>query len=238
MLLVGNRLGLMCVVGGALLGACGGAKSTPPPAVPIESGPRPAPADGLAVSGLRGTLTQHEIDGALTPKMPKFLRCVSARLDALDVLGGELVLAFHVATDGRVGAVHPASSTLGDRDTERCMIEVARTTRFPPPHGGEADFTWPLEVPVDPDVRPPVALDVTAVRPALTAQREALVDECGGGPFAVTTYIARDGSPTSTGVAAPDGATDPELDCIARGVSSWRFEPVGSYVAKLSFSLP
>jgi hypothetical protein len=233
-----SKLTLSLVVVTSSIAACSAQK--PPPAVAptvTADGPRES-SDGLTVSGLRGTLTEREISAALEPRMPRFLRCVATRLGALEVLSGEIALAFHVATDGAVVAVHPRSSTLGDRETERCIVEVAKATRFPPPHGGEADFSWPLEVPVDPDVRAPVALDADQVRSQLGEQAEALVAACGGGPFAVTAYIERDGSPSATGVAAPDGATDPELDCIAEGVRAWRFAPAGSYVAKLSFSMP
>lgn len=226
--------------------ACGGA---PPPepghvARVEKRSPRPEADESLSVSGLRGTLSQHEIEGALKPRLPKFLRCAQQRLASLDVLAGSITFSFHVATNGDVPGVSPIASTLGDRATERCMLEVAHSTRFPPPHGGEADFTWPLELPGDPDVRAPVPLGSDAARSALLGKSrdvsagDTLHASCGGGQVVVTAYVDTNGAPLAVGVAAPDLATPTELDCIADGVSAWTFASPGSYVGKVTFTLP
>ncbi len=208
---------------------------------------RPAAADrrrgdsepGFAVSGLLGALSQQEIQGALTPRLPKFARCASDRRDFVDTLSGTVALAFHLAVDGTVAAVQPSASDLGDREAERCILTVAKATRFPAPHGGEADFTWPLELPPDPDVRPPVALDPELAR-AITASRgPSLIANCGGaGQVIVTVYVDPDGEVVAAGVATPDPTTDVRLDCLAEGVRAWRFPSPGSYQGKLSFALP
>jgi hypothetical protein len=205
---------------------------------------RPPPSESLSVSGLRGTLSQQEIEGALRPRLPKFLRCAQQRLGDVEVLAGSITLAFHVATNGAVPGVSPIASSLGDRETERCMLEVAQSTRFPPPHGGEADFTWPLELPGDPDVRAPVALSTDAARSAIGAKSrdvtagESLHASCGGGQMVVTAYVDTSGAALAVGVSTPDLATPTELDCIANGVRAWTFDSPGSYVGKVTFSLP
>jgi hypothetical protein len=196
------------------------------------------------VSGLRGTLSQHEIQSALTPRLPEFLRCGQQRLQAVEAMAGTITFSFHVATNGAVAGVTPSASTLGDRETERCLLEVAKATRFPAPHGGEADFTWPLELPGDPEIRPPVELPSEAARSALSARASdttaalALHASCGGGLVVVTVYIEPSGSVLAAGVAAPDLATPIELDCVASGVRAWTFDSPGSYLGKLSFTLP
>jgi len=221
------------------LHACGGAPPAPTTAaVPASSSSGASGTGNFAVSGLRGTLSSLEIQGALEPKLPRMLRCVQQRRAELEPLAGRLALAFHVATDGSVVAVHPSDSTLGDRDTERCVLEVAASTHFPPPHGGEADFSWPLEIDADEDVRQPVALSADSARAKIGTQGDVLLAECGGSQVVVTMYVQPDGSVAAAGVAAPDGATGPQLDCIARGVRGWTFQSPGSYVGKLSFVLP
>ena len=228
--------------------ACGGA----PPREPIpvthadEPEKRPVPSTSFSVSGLHGTLSQQEVDSTLKPRLPKFLRCAQQRLAELDVLAGSLRLSFHIATNGAVAGVSPIASTLGDRATERCMLDVAATTRFPPPHGGEADFTWPLELPGDPEVREPVPLAADVARSARAsagpagdvAVGEVLHARCGGGQMVVTAYLDPAGVPLAVGVAAPDLVTPTELDCIASGVQSWTFDSPGSYVGKVTFTLP
>jgi hypothetical protein len=238
-----DLLGVLLVL---VAGACGGAPPPVPSTTQTERAPAPRAesSDSFAVSGLRGTLSEHEIKGALEPRLPKFLRCAQQRLGELEVLAGSITFAFHLATNGAVAGVSPTASSLGDRDTERCMLEVAKQTRFPPPHGGEADFTWPLELPPDASVRAPVELDSAAAKSALSAKAgettagEALHASCGGGQVVVTAYVEPSGRVLAAGVAAPDLATASEFDCIASGVRGWTFDSPGSYVGKLSFTLP
>lgn len=192
----------------------------------------------MMVSGLRGTLSQPEIQNALEPKLPKLLRCVQQRLSTLEVLSGTITFAFQVATNGNVVAVSPSSSTLGDRDAERCMLEVAAGTRFPPPHGGDAEFTWPLEVPLDPEVRPPVELPSELSRDALGPQLEELSARCGGGPVVVTAYVEPEGKVLSAGVAAPGAASSGQLDCISESVRALALPSPGSYLGKTRFTIP
>lgn len=223
-----------------LITAC--TKTVPPtsraavtPDAPESETPRD---DSLAVSGLMGTLSQHEIQNALEPKLPRFLRCASQRRAVLDVLAGTLTMRFNVGVDGSVANVQPAESTLGDRETERCMLEIAKGVRFPPPHGGEAEFRWPLELPPDGDVRAPTELLPEPGREPLAKGPAELRASCGGGPVVVSLYLDASGSVLAAGVAAPELATAGELDCIAEGVRAWRFASPGSYVGKLSFPVP
>lgn len=234
---------LLC--GAGLLGCASAAPQRVPVQLPRQREPEAAePPDSLTISGLRGTLSAIEIQRALEPRLPKFLRCAERRLAALETLAGTITFSFHIATNGAVAGVSPSASTLGDRDTERCMLEVAQATRFPAPHGGEADFTWPLELPIDPEVRPPVELGPDAAHPALSAPSgnvtagEALHGSCGGGQMVVTAYIEPGGAVLAAGVSAPDLVTSGELDCIASGVKGFRFADPGSYLGKLTFTLP
>lgn len=231
---------LVCTLSLIALAGCGATQSRPSSSSPLPSSSESSsePADSLSVSGLRGTLSQHEISGALDPRLPKFLRCAQQRMGELEALSGTISFAFHIAVNGSVADVRPTASTLGDRETERCMVEVAKSTRFPAPHGGEADFNWPLELPPSGDVRAPVELASDFARAVLSREGAALHARCGGGQVVVTAYVDTEGSVLAAGVAAPDLATSSELDCVAEGVRALRFESPGSYLGKLSFTLP
>jgi hypothetical protein len=186
-----------------------------------------------------GTLTQQEIHGALDPKLPKFLRCVQQRRSQLETLAGTIVLAFHVAVDGAVVAVQPTESNLGDREAERCIVAAAQAVHFPRPHGGDVDLSWPLEIPLDSDVRAPVELDADVARSVAQAKGDALLAQCGGaGPLVVTAYVDPDGRTLAAGVATPDPTTAQRLDCISEGVRTWTFPSPGSYLGKVRFTLP
>jgi hypothetical protein len=189
----------------------------------------------LSVSGLLGTLSSTEIKRALDPHMPEFARCLGRYAEELPWLSGQLHMAFRVGVDGRVRRVFPAQSDLGDRNTERCLLEVAAATRFPAPHGGEAEFTWSVEGPRDPDVRSPDAyLGVAAALPVL----RAAVATCDAQGLSVTAYVDDGGRVVSAGAASPQNPTDESLDCVARGLVGLALASPGSYAAKLEVLLP
>src|SRR5690606_38221140 len=98
--------------------------------------------DGVQITGLMGTISREEVEDALNPRMPRFTRCFAQRLGDVEFLAGDIRMAFRISTEGTVLWVYPASSSIGDRETEQCVLGVARETRFPRPHGGEAEFAW------------------------------------------------------------------------------------------------
>jgi hypothetical protein len=224
----------------ALLSAtCGKSSETAQP-VAQSSGaeaPERGAEEGMSVTGLRGTLSQHEIQGALEPRMLKFAQCVQRRSDQLDVIAGGMALEFHVALDGQVSSVYPRASSLGDREAERCVLELAQRTRFPAPHGGEADFGWSFEVPLDGSVREPVALAPEHVAPVIEQNRPLIDATCGAGSYVVTAYIDPTGKAAAVGAAAGDAPSALNLDCVTEAIEGFVFASPGSYVAKVTFPL-
>jgi hypothetical protein len=230
------------LLGACLLASACGSKAEPvESAAPDESsGSERDPSDAedpLSITGLRGTLSQEEIRGALEPRMPKFSRCVQKRSGDVEWISGALAFEFRVATDGSVSSVFPSRSSMGDRATETCMVELARATRFPRPHGGEAEFSWSLEVPLDPEVREPVSWSSADTGDVLVQRQPELAAQCGPGPFDLTAYIDVEGKVVAVGGAVADEAHAAQLDCVTQAVSSWVFPSPGSYAAKLSFRI-
>jgi len=228
-------LALLCMFG------CGGSANAPEPEAAADTSGRerevPAARDELAVTGLRGTLSQSEIQNTLEPRMLKFSRCVQRRSEAVEWLSGKVEFSFHIALDGSVASVFPSASTMGDRDTERCMLDVARSIRFPAPHGGEADFAWPLEVPLDPEIRAPVVWDPAQASEVLLTNAQPALDACGGGAFAVTAYVDPEGHVVAAGASVGEPGDAEKLDCITDAIKAWTFPSPGSYAAKISFGL-
>jgi hypothetical protein len=230
------RAAVMC----AGLAGCGGQTAAPAPAAQSsgQEAPEAAAQDGMSVTGLRGTLSQNEIQGALEPRMLKFAQCVQRRSEQLDVIAGGMALEFHVALDGKVDSVYPRESNLGDREAERCVLALALATRFPAPRGGEAEFSWSFEVPPDDSVREPVALSAEDVA-GVIEQNRALIDAtCGTGSYLVTAYIDPSGKAVAVGAAARDAPSALNLDCVTEAIENFTFASPGSYVAKVTFPLP
>lgn len=230
-------LGFVCALGAA----CGSSGPEIEEANSAESSgaerERPEPEDSLSVTGLRGTLSQEEIRKALDPRMPKLSRCVQKRSGDIEWLSGSMHLTFLVAVDGSVASVYPTASTMGDRETERCVLEVAKATRFPRPHGGEAEFSWSFEVPLDSDIREPVPWGQAEASSVLATYGSQVTASCGGGVYGITAYIDTDGKVLAAGAATSDEADADKLDCVTQAVRGWTFMSPGSYPAKLQFSL-
>jgi len=225
----------------ASLLACGGPGGVEQATAPAESEgserEQSESRDELAVTGLRGTLSQSEIQNALEPRMLKFSRCVQRRSGDVEWISGRLEFSFHVALDGSVASVFPSGGGMGDRESERCMIDIAKGVRFHAPHGGEADFSWPLEVPLDPEVREPVVWDASQANEVLLANAQAALEVCGGGAFSITAYIDPDGHVVSAGAVTSSVDDAAKLDCITDAIKGWVFPSPGSYAARVSFGL-
>nr|MDQ3034081.1 AgmX/PglI C-terminal domain-containing protein [Myxococcota bacterium] len=155
----------------ALVGGCGGG------AEPTETAARgdatageerePERDDGSSMTGLMGTIRADQVDNALQPRMGQFLRCLEPRMSDVEFLGGDVRLAFRIHVDGTVAWVYPAQTTLGDRQAEQCVLEVASRARFARPNGGEAEFTWGFGFDPPDDVRAPLSWEATRVGEAL-----------------------------------------------------------------------
>lgn len=195
------------------------------------------PNDGLAVEGLLGTLGRDEIQQGLEPRMDRFAGCFGQRSRAVPMIGGKADLSFRIAVDGSVRLVHLRGSTIGDRETERCLLTVARSAKFKRPRGGEAEFAWPLEMDPPSNVRPPVPWGPEQVDSAVSSQAAEVVETCGAAGARVTAYVGRGGKVITVGASIDEPESEAILDCVVERVSAWSMPDPGSYPAKVTFDL-
>ena len=198
--------------------------------------------DGVQIEGLMGTLNPEDVQMALEPKMQRFASCFANRYDDLELVGGHFEMAFRVGRDGSVTSVFPRRSTVGDRDTERCLLDVARRTRFREPRGGnEAEFNWSLDFDPPEDVRPPFNWDSDRTAETLEEHGPELLDQCrppgANGRYLVTAYVAPGGQVIAAGAAADEPDVAETLDCVTDQVRTWEMPDPGSYPAKVTFVL-
>ena len=219
-----------------LIIACGGSTEEEETAQETTSGheehQQAQQDDGVAIEGLMGTISTNAVERGIEPRMGRFLRCFSERYHAVEVLGGHIEMGFRIKTDGTVRWVYPRASTIGDRATERCLLEQAAGIRFSRPHGGEAEFFYPLELDPPEDVRPPLNWDSTRVEEAVGD-----LSSCGRGPYSVTVYIAPGGTVMAVGASSEEQGRADDLDCVANEVSQWEMPDPGSYPAKVTFAI-
>jgi hypothetical protein len=193
----------------------------------------------MEVSGLMGTIPERKIQGTLEPKLPSFARCFARGAAEVEPIAGRMELYFRVALDGHVEWVFPRASSVGHRATEQCVLDLARGVRFPGPKGGDAaELAWSFELEGG-DVRAPVEWDEERVLPAVEANRDAL-QACGlgSGDAVLTLYVAPGGTVLGAGGAARTREAADQLDCALEAVKAWQLPDPGSYMAKVSFTIP
>ena len=199
--------------------------------------------DGMAIEGILGTISDASVRSAMNANMDRFGDCFVNRYDAIPVLGGDAQLSFRIRQDGRVRWVHLTSSDVGDRETERCLLDVARRMRFSPgPTNGEAEVQETLGLETPDDVRPPLAWTTRNVASAIRSGRGTL-SSCGaeGENLSVPAYIDPGGEVVAVGAsiepADPSVDSAAAMDCVAQAVAGWRFPNPGSYTAKATFDV-
>ncbi len=236
---MGRTMRALCAA--VLVVGCGGAESASGPAASTSSTSGeerpPEREDGAQITGLMGTIRRDQVENALTPRMPRFLRCFEQRMGAVEFLSGEIRMAFRIHVDGSVAWVYPAASDIGDRQAEQCILEHARSTRFPRPNGGEAEFTWGFGFDAPEDVRPPLDWAEDALGDRQDDVR-GLARDCNvRGAFRVTAYVEPGGRVLAAGGSAPSADAEPGLDCILERVRAWDMPDPGSYAAKITFAV-
>ncbi len=224
----------------ATQGATTAAAADPPttPAAPRCGGSR----GGISIEGQLGTIAPGNVRRVIAEADPRFEACFTARLEALPVLAGRIEMKIRVGEDGAARWAVPTQSTLGDVEVERCMLEVARSLRFEPPCGGEAEVTHQLDMDGGPDRRPAVEVPPSRFDPVLRTHRREL-DACRAPEAAlhgarVWVYLAADGTVAAAGAPSSSVAELTATGCVLRAVRTWRVASPGSWYGRTTLTLP
>jgi hypothetical protein len=235
-------------VGAASLSAvsllsCGG--SEPPAAAPSQDGPKAAAPphpkkQRLSISGQLGSLDESKVEESFNRLLPKLGDCLSQGSSRVEFIGGHVKFFVRISLDGSAKWAYLPESTIGDRETERCMLGVVKAARWPLPAEGEGQAQKAFDFDPSPDIREAVAWGSDRVAKALAAARPKL-DHCtqaAPGRYRATAYIQTKGTPISAGVAPPDEHGEPAaVDCIVEVIKAMRFPSPGSWPAKVVFDV-
>jgi hypothetical protein len=229
------RLALLAALA---VSACG----SPPPPPPAAPPPPPPPAEKAPEE--EQASTQSEIGGmneeatnrAFDSLGPAIQECISAGSGRVKALGGTVTIALRVARDGAAKWAYMKSSTLGDRETERCMLDAVRSKAWPKPVGGDglAEKSFDLE----PLAKPVEVDEEKQKRPIALVRKEAWKCRKGvRGSFVATVYIRTNGKVLTAGVTPPNEKGEGAADCMAELIGKVKFAPPGRRTGKLSFEL-
>ena len=169
----------------------------------------------------------------------KFMDCQKRALDRLEVLAGSVKLFLRIGATGAAKWAYLEESELGDRETERCLIDVVVAASWPKPDGGDAEVRYSMELPLQ-ATRPPNLWQSDKIAEALGKHGEA-IDKCKAGAtmgFRATMYVGPGGKVLSAGVAVSSKDGEDKADCLAGALMKMKGLPSpGSWPAKVSFGL-
>jgi hypothetical protein len=225
----------------ASLVACGGEAREPKSSVATEAKPSERPHKrAMGVSGQLGSLDPRQVDQTFNGLAPKFGKCLGEGGSRIEFIGGHVKFFVRIGLDGRARWAYLSESTLGDRATERCMLDVVRGAHWPPPLEGEGQAQKSFEFDPSPDIRQAVVWSSERVDKPLAGAR-AKLDQCRAGApgrYHITMYVQTDGSALSAGVATPSERGEASAaDCIAEAIKTVKFPSPGSWPAKAEFQL-
>jgi hypothetical protein len=193
----------------------------------------------LAVSSEIGGLDEEKVNAAFESSLSGLERCLHQGSSRVEFLGGSVSFFVKIDTSGKVDGAYLEKSTLGDRDTEKCMLGALRSKKWPKPVGGEhglARKSFDFDPPND--VRAPADYDQEHLSKALGKISDKVAScKNGRGSYEATIYVATDGSVLSAGVTPPDEAGEESVDCLVETLKSAAFPSPGSWPAKVTFTL-
>jgi len=240
MLVRASKLASLWLIGSSAFAclACGEAAPAPKtaddkPNVEERHGSRPTMSSEI------GGLDEEKVNSAFESSLSGLQRCLQQGSSRVEFLGGSVSFFVKIDTEGKVDGAYLEKSTLGDRDTEKCMLEALRTRKWPKPVGGEhglARKSFDFDPPND--VRAPAEYDEQHLNKGLGKISSKLAScKNGRGSYEATMYVAIDGSVLSAGVTPPDEDGESSVDCLVSTLKSASFPSPGSWPAKVTFTL-
>jgi hypothetical protein len=225
----------------AALLACGG---EPPPKAPPEvpRAQQQPPKEHRPVLKTRselGSIDPAAVKRAFTALDDKFIECQKQALDRVEVLSGGAKFFLRIAEDGAAKWAYLEESDIGDRQTEKCLLDVVMGARWPRPDGGDAEARYGMDLPLQ-ATRPPSDWSAERIAGALGKHGDAIF-RCKAGAsasFRATMYVAPGGKVLAAGVAISSKDGEEQADCLADVLVKMKGLPSpGSWPAKVTFGL-
>jgi hypothetical protein len=223
---------------GVLL-ALAGCSASPPPVAEAPPAPEPERIDRgpTSMEGEIGGMNEEAVGIAFDALQEDVAGCVKQGSERVREIGGRFVLSMRVDRSGNPRWAYLSESTLGDRDTEKCVLDLVKDRSWPKPVGGEGLASRAFEIDAGTE---PVELEAKRVKGTVGAAAETLWRCKKGldGSFIATAYLRPDGRVKSAGVAPPSEAGEAASDCIVETIAKLRFRSPGKRAAKVTFEVP
>jgi len=203
---------------------------------PVEQAYDPGPS---AYESDIGGLSQEDVEEQFQALRPRWLTCILEASGRLSGIGGRATLRMRLDRNGAVRWAYLADSTLGDRDAERCVLDVVKSRKWPRPLSGDGLAESSFDV----DPSEPLSAWPKYKTSALERKARAATRECRSGlngEFRATAYVSPEGDILAAGVAPPDEKGEQASDCIVGALRELRLRNLTvaqRAPVKVSFSL-
>jgi TonB family protein len=182
-------------------------------------------AGQMGVENEVGVYEGADIEDTMAGHMDDVRNCYQRAGHAQRYAGGKVTLRFMVGGDGAPSDVLVVATDLGNYDVERCLVELGRHVKFPPPLGNKATtFEYPVEFRSthemqvqDLDDSLKVDHDVATLIHSL-APCGPLTENGGSALF----YIEPNGVVGSVGLAADSVLNEEAGACVVKEMHHWR----------------
>jgi hypothetical protein len=239
----GHASGLLLSSGVFLVSlfGCGGGETPPAKSANDEETPREhADRPSMSASADIGALDEGKVTQTFHGAQGSLEKCLAAGAGRNELEGGDIAFLVKIGKDGRVVHAHAEKSTLGDRETEKCMLDALRHRSWPEPQGGDlglARNSFGFDMPND--ARPPTAWEASRVQETLgsLSGKIASCKHRTRGDLTATVYVDPEGSAVSVGIASSDDSGEDAADCLVSVLKDAKYPSPGSWPAKVSFPL-
>jgi len=202
------------------------AKAAPAPVAPA--------AEANGVEDAIGSLNEAAVEATVASLGVR--DCLMQGSQRLRELGGAFKIKVRVDRNGAARWAYLSQSTLGDRATEKCVLDLARGKTWPKPVGGEGIAEKAFEM--DPRATPTplgekdLGKELDRARAATAACRRGVA-----GTFFATIYLRYSGQVAAAGVAPPNEKGEEAADCVVEALQKAKFHATGRRSTKVSFEI-
>jgi hypothetical protein len=188
--------------------------------------------------------------------MPKIQQCLAAGRKRVPHLGGDIELFLLIDQLGKAKSAFFTQSTLGEHQTESCILKAIRAQQWPRPVGGKVgESTQSFSFTPDPDEEPAEDWSASELATAMNAdsgesatgpspyeELRAKLDQCrseaGASSLSLTIYLDDDGLAQGVGLAAPEEAGRNAVACVDTIIQTTSFPSPGNHYVKVTLSIP
>lgn len=225
------------------IASCGGSQETAN--TPADDG-QPAEdtgrkRSGMGISSEIGALDEGQVKATFQRISKQLFACYGKGTERVPYLAGEVSFKVRVNSEGKARWVFVKDSSLGDYDTEACMVRAVKGASWPSPVDGQeghAESSFAFEP--GGEERMPVSWSPDQLGPKFKHALGKLSQcrsDAGTGPLKATLYIDTEGKPGSIGVSTSDEKGEAAITCVIETLSGLTFPSPGSFASKVSIPI-